>query len=116
MAEQLSLNINFERQEVAFNAFNLSSGIQMSKQLRSGLDDEINVLQFYEVKGGVILRLSYRNNIAHFKVKVNQNELQKVVNAGASDWYIYRNEIIKLALSLISEELDQWTQEIRNKK
>ena len=113
MAEQLSLNINFERQEVAFNAFNLSSGIQMSKQLRSGLDDEINVLQFYEVKGGVILKILYRNNIKHFRANLNQIELQKVVNAGASDWYIYRNEIIKLAFSKLQNALDQWTQ--RNK-
>lgn len=112
MAEQLSLNINFERQEVALNAFNLSSGIQVSEQLRSVLNDKVSVIQFYEVVGGVILRLSYRNNIAHFKAKINQKEMQEVVHAGASDWYVYRNGIINLALSLISEELDQWKQEI----
>lgn len=117
MAEQLSLNINFERQEVALNVFNLSKNMKVSNDNLNALNglNEVDVIQFYEVQNGIILKISYKGVENHFRAITSKKLIQDIVDAGADDWSIYRNGIINLALSVVSADVNKWKNEINNK-
>ena len=111
MAEQLSLNISFECQEVAQNNFNLLNNTEVSNSsinVLNALDEVDDYLNFhksirliYETKGGGIIGHVSEGKGEGYKeyiigVKVSSNEIKTAINKGVECWEDYRNELIKL--------------------